>query len=400
MRSRVPLATTVLVALAGGVCGWAAQPAQPIFQQQHRRRELTMALVSTPITRESAAPPGPDPYKLVKDDIELIKSSIKKMLSTNKGTGASLAQNEVLTMAAREFTARQGKSFRPMLVLLVGRATNPDFVISKRHFKLAVIAEMIHTASLIHGDVLEENADPSEGEKGTVVHQEVALDVGNKVCILAGDFLLSKSAVELSLLDDDDVTELIAQGLEAICEGGMQSTDVDAGMVEGNGLEAYLAASAQNNADLVSNCCHCASILSGHRVDDLTAQACRDFGKELATAQQLVAEAEQAEILIKASRTRQAKWPDEVHQYSAPIMYAADRYPELRAAVSRGQRSRADVAATVELLERSHAVGATLEMAAERAQAAAESLELLPSSAARDALLVLCHRVISSTPIK
>ena len=38
-----------------------------------------------------------------------------------------------------------------MLVLLVGRATNPDFVISKRHFKLAVIAEMIHTASLIHG---------------------------------------------------------------------------------------------------------------------------------------------------------------------------------------------------------------------------------------------------------
>jgi len=59
-----------------------------------------------------------------------------------------------------------------MLVLLVGRATNPDFVISKRHFKLAVIAEMIHTASLIHGDVLEENVDPSEVEKGTLVHQE------------------------------------------------------------------------------------------------------------------------------------------------------------------------------------------------------------------------------------
>jgi geranylgeranyl pyrophosphate synthase len=359
-----------------------------------------MALVSTPITRESAAPPGPDPYKLVKDDIELIKSSIKKMLSTNKGTGASLAQNEVLTMAAREFTARQGKSFRPMLVLLVGRATNPDFVISKRHFKLAVIAEMIHTASLIHGDVLEENADPSEEEKGTVVHQEVALDVGNKVCILAGDFLLSKSAVELSLLDDDDVTELIAQGLEAICEGGMQSTDVVAGMVEGKGLQAYLAASAQNNADLISNCCHCASILSGHQVDDLTAQACRDFGKDLATAQQLVSEAEQAEVLIKASRTRQSKWPEVVTQYSAPIMYACDHYPELRPVVSRGQRSKADVAATVELLERSGAVSHTLEMAAERAQAAAESLELLPSSAARDALVVLCHRVISSTPIK
>merc|ERR1740133_146769 len=345
MRSGVPLVTTLLIALVGGARGWSAQP--HFRQQQHRRRDFSMALVSTPITRESPAPPGPDPYKLVRDDIELIKSSIKKMLSTNKGTGASLAQNEVLTMAAREFTARQGKSFRPMLVLLVGRATNPDFVISKRHFKLAVIAEMIHTASLIHGDVLEENADPSEEEKGTVVHQEVALDVGNKVCILAGDFLLSKSAVELALLDDDDVTELIARGLEAICEGGM---------LAGKGLEAYLAASALNNADLISECCHSASILSGHRVDDLTAQACRDFGKDLATAQQLVAEAEQAELLIKDTRARKVKWPEAVAQHSAPIMYACDHYPELRPVVSSGQRSKADVATTVELLERSNAV--------------------------------------------
>lgn len=69
-----------------------------------------MSLQAAPITRLGVVPPGPDPYKLVKDDIELIKSSIKKMLSTNKGTGASLAQNDVLTMAAREFTARQGKS--------------------------------------------------------------------------------------------------------------------------------------------------------------------------------------------------------------------------------------------------------------------------------------------------
>jgi geranylgeranyl pyrophosphate synthase len=397
MRSRAPIITTLLVALVGGASGWAAQPH---FRQQHRRAEASMSLQATPITRLGLVPPGPDPYKLVRDDIELIKSSIKKMLSTNKGTGASLAQNEVLTMAAREFTARQGKSFRPMLVLLVGRATNPDFVISKRHFKLAVIAEMIHTASLIHGDVLEENADPSEEEKGTVVHQEVALDVGNKVCILAGDFLLSKSAVELALLDDDDVTELIARGLEAICEGGMLASDVDDAMLEGKGLEAYLAASALNNADLISECCHSASILSGHLVDDLTAQACRNFGKDLATAQQLVGEAEQAELLIKASRTRQVKWPEAVAQHSAPIMYACDHYPELRPVVLDGQRSKACVATTVELLERSNAVEHTLAMAAERAQAAAESLELLPTSAARDALVVLCHRVLSSTPIK
>mgnify|MGYP002039618203 FL=1 len=75
----------------------------------------------------------------------------------------------------------------------------------------------------------------------------------------------------------------------------MLASDVDDAMLEGKGLEAYLAASALNNADLISEGCHSASILSGHRVDDLTAQACRNFGKDLATAQQLVGEAEQAQ---------------------------------------------------------------------------------------------------------
>merc|ERR1719181_1065147 len=154
-------------------------------------------VMTAPITRDGAAPTGPDPYKLVRDDLEYIKASIKQMLSSNKGEGASLAKNEVLTMAAREFSQRKGKSFRPMLVLLVGRATSPDFVTDVRHFKLGVISEMIHTASLIHADVLEENTDMSDSSQGTLVHQEVALDVGNKVCILAGDFLLSEVALDV-----------------------------------------------------------------------------------------------------------------------------------------------------------------------------------------------------------
>ena len=58
------------------------------------------------------------------------------------------------------------------------------------------------------------------------MHQEVALEVGNKVCILAGDFLLSKAAVELSLLASSDVTEIVARGLESICEGGTRAPDV------------------------------------------------------------------------------------------------------------------------------------------------------------------------------
>merc|ERR1719253_729930 len=182
---------------------------------------LRMVVAQEAIRRGMPIPSGPDPYKLVAQELDFIKANIKKVLTENKGSSGAMTSNEVLTMAAREFMERKGKSFRPMLVLLVGHATDADFGIGNLHYKLAVITEMIHTASLIHADVLEE--DEGDGSQGTLVHQEVALDVGNKVCILAGDFLLAKAAVELSLLESAAVTEIISRGVEAICEGGMKS---------------------------------------------------------------------------------------------------------------------------------------------------------------------------------
>ena len=74
------------------------------------------------LCRDSPVPAGPDPYKLVNDDLDFIKGSIKKTLQSKKGGSSAnaLGSNEVLTMAAREFMQRKGKSFRPMLVLLTG----------------------------------------------------------------------------------------------------------------------------------------------------------------------------------------------------------------------------------------------------------------------------------------
>jgi len=396
----------MLVGILGGALCWNAQPqlrsqlpagAPPAVLAVGASRVTHPAMVMTaPITRTGEKPAGPDPFKLVKDDIDDIKASIKKMLSANRGSGSGrdIAQNEVLTMAAREFSARQGKSFRPMLVLLIGRAASPDFVTDVRHFKLAMISEMIHTASLIHSDVLEENADLFRGQ-GTVVHQEVALDVGNKVCILAGDFLLAKAAVELSLLDNGDVTELVACGLESICEGGMLTFDLAAR----DSLDAYLHASSQSIGNLIRNCCQCSAILSGHKVDSLVAQGCRVFGEELALAQQLVAEAEEMEALLKACRRSKNKWPSSVEP-NAPLLYASDQYPELRDAVTRGFSQPSDAALAIDALERCGAVEHTLELAAEKAQSAAEALLVLPQSAERDALTVLCHKVLSGSPIK
>jgi len=302
-------------------------------------------------------------------------------------------------MAAREFMQRRGKSFRPMLVLLIGRATDADFTTDQRHSKLAVITEMIHTASLIHGDVLEEHV--TDTSQGTLVHQEVALDVGNKVCILAGDFLLAKAAVELSLLEDSKVTAIVASGLEAICEGGMMgfNSTSRSSELEALTLEQHLDIVSHSIAQLVGNACQCAAILSGHPADSAVADACRLYGEQLAMARHLVTEGEAMEALIK--RRRRTKNLDDLQPRSTPFLLAAEQHPKLRPLlVSPDKPPSIGAAEAIELIDRSRAVEQTQQRAEEYAQGAADALGMLPNSAARDALQLLCHKVVSRTPIK
>ena len=124
-RTALPMLLSLLLP---GASGWAASaPRVPAPRSLSPRAPVVAAVASlydTPvIAREAPAPLGPDPYKVVNDDLEYIKNSIRKVLSEKGSGGGALARNEVLTMAAREFMQRKGKSFRPMLVLLVGRAT-------------------------------------------------------------------------------------------------------------------------------------------------------------------------------------------------------------------------------------------------------------------------------------
>ena len=391
--------------VCGVVAGWTVPASHSVSLRPGHvglaaSRASPKAMLATQISRDAPAPTGPDPYKLVYEELEFIKASLKKVLtSKGKGSTGALTSNEVLTMAAREFMQRKGKSFRPMLVLLIGRATDPDFVTDARHSKLAVIAEMMHTASLIHADVLEEHV--TDTTQGTLVHQEVALDVGNKVCILAGDFLLAKAAVELSLLESSKVTEIVASGLESICEGGMMgfnSTSKSAEM-EALTLELHLDIVSHTTAQLVANACQSSAILSGHDSASKVARACQAYGEKLTMARQLITEAQAMEALLRSCRRNPKKF-SALQPRSTPFLLAAQQYPELRVLLASPNSPALKAETAIGLLERSGAVEATQDRAEAYAQQAADSLNLLPSSDARDALQLLCHKVISRTPLK
>ena len=129
-RPSVPMRLTVVAAGLACATGFGISGGfSPTYDLAHALERgapvRAVALLSSDITRSAPAPHGADPYKLVYDDLEFIKESIKRVLKQkNSGSGAAIKSNDVLSMAAREFMQRKGKSFRPMLVLLVGTSAS------------------------------------------------------------------------------------------------------------------------------------------------------------------------------------------------------------------------------------------------------------------------------------
>eukprot|EP00960_Hanusia_phi_P050548 760282-Hanusia_phi.AAC.2 len=176
-----------------------------------------------------------DPFRLMEPQLRSLTENLKTLAS---------ADNKVLDTVSRYFFDVPGKRFRPALVLLVAQASPPTGEISSEQQRLAEITEMIHTASLLHDDVMD-HAEIRRGVPslntvrsrprfcvdmdcivGTDLRQQVH---GNKLAILAGDFLLSRASLNLARLKNVEVIELLSTVIAHLVEGEiMQSrTEVD-----------------------------------------------------------------------------------------------------------------------------------------------------------------------------
>ena len=145
-----------------------------------------------------------DPFKLVETDLNNLYQEIRRELWTRRP--------ELEEIAGYYFDG-QGKAFRPMIVVLVARALNyhvnrvPDLIDSQK--SVAMVAEMIHTASLVHDDVID-TADTRRGKASVNVLW------GQKKAILAGDYIISRASQMLARLRNDDVIFALSQ-VSIIC---------------------------------------------------------------------------------------------------------------------------------------------------------------------------------------
>lgn len=320
-----------------------------------------------------------DPLRMVAKEMKFLTGNIRQLL----GSG-----HPSLDTVAKYYTQGEGKHVRPMIVLLMSRATalasksprynrqqgapdidnpispmsilsdvnpsspstNPithsqtsypagesDILPSQR--RLAEITELIHTASLLHDDVI----DHSVSRRG---NPSANLEFGNKMAVLAGDFLLSRASVALARLRDAEVTELLATVIANLVEGEFMqlkntARDEKNPVWTEDTITYYLQKTYLKSASLISKSCRAAALLGS--ADIATVDAAYSYGKNLGLAFQLVDD--MLDYTISEKELGKPAGADlELGLATAPLLFAWKDNKELGALVGRKFGNDGDVA--------------------------------------------------------
>ena len=277
---------------------------------------------------------------------------------------------------AGHLIAGGGKRMRPMLTL--ASAALLDYQ-GARHHKLAAAVEFIHTATLLHDDVV----DGSELRRGKSTANIV---FGNPATVLVGDFLFSR-AFELMVEDGSlKVLKILSNASAVIAEGEVDQLTAQRQIETSE--ERYLGIIGAKTAALFAAACRIAAVVAER--DAETEAALESYGRNLGIAFQLVDDA--IDYDSEASEMGKGKGDDfRDGKMTLPVILAYARGSEdersfWRDAIQGHRTSDADLAHAVALIARHDTVSATRERARHFAQRAIDAIAGFPAGAARCAM--------------
>jgi len=320
-----------------------------------------------------------DPLRMVGKELKFLNKNIRKLL----GSG-----HPILDTVAKYYTQSEGKHVRPLLVLLMSRATalaskqsrpeclspsaidapisspsvlydhNPhqipspltdepsdaqymfpdDSSILPTQRRLAEITELIHTASLLHDDVIDLSTTRRSAPSANAMF-------GNKMAVLAGDFLLGRASVALARLRDPEVTELLATVIANLVEGEFMqlkntATDEKNPIWSEDAISYYLQKTYLKSASLISKSCRAAALLG--KCAPSIVEAAYAYGRNLGLAFQLVDD--MLDYTISGTELGKPAGADlELGLATAPLLFAWRSRPELGKLVGRKFSEEGDV---------------------------------------------------------
>lgn len=311
---------------------------------------------------------------LVADDMNAVNDRIRERLQSSV---------VLINQLGHYIVNSGGKRLRPLLVLLSARACGtPD----RRYLDLAAIIEFIHTATLLHDDVV----DASELRRGRETANAL---FGNEASVLVGDFLYSRAFEMMVEIGSLRVMEILAHTTNTIAEGEvLQLLNChDAETPE----ERYMEVIRSKTAKLFEAAARIGAVLGGQPQDVERAMA--DYGMHLGTAFQLIDDVldygASAEEMGKNMGDDLAEGKPTLPLIHAMRMGTGEQAALVREAIVKGGRDYAD--GVLEIIRGTGSLDYTRSVAAAEAGRAEACLSVLPPSAEREALSALARFSVS-----
>ena len=316
-------------------------------------------------------------FELINNDLMILNDNLKKMVG---------AKHPILYAAAEHLFKAGGKRMRPAIVLLVSKATvNKEFQqqISPEHKRLAEITEIIHTASLVHDDVI----DDCETRRGiNTVHSKF----NTKVAVLAGDFLFAQSSWYLANLNNVEVVKIISKVITDFAEGEVRQglTNFDYKI----SINDYIEKSFYKTASLIAASCQGASMLS--KCNQNTQKTFYLYGKHLGLAFQII---DDILDIISSSNTLGKPAGSDIKNghLTAPLIFALEENPDLHKLVNREFQHSNDINTAINIIKNTKGIQKAKDLAEEHIQIALKIIHKIDPNEATKTLLIINNYIIN-----
>ncbi len=316
------------------------------------------------------------PFALIHEDLKQVESEILTSISSDVN---------LIPEIGKHIFFSGGKRFRPALLILCCRLFKPG---DTRCITLAGSIELIHTATLLHDDVVD-RADIRRGKRS------VNVVWGNEASILVGDFLFSQAVLTALRTGNVRFLEILTEATKRMSEGEVF------GLSLGHNLDIseaqYMRLVTNKTATLISAACRIGAVLGGAGPQEEERLA--GFGQDLGTAFQLI-----DDILDYVSRPDQIGKPvggdlDE-QKATLPLIHVLGKVnsaekKEVEKRFHKKRKDEQDFQYILQLITAEGGIAYTLEKAGEFIRNAKGRLDAFPGSAEKRALIELADYVIT-----
>ncbi len=290
---------------------------------------------------------------------------------------------KLVDLIARYIIRQKGKKIRPLLVLLSAKVAGG---VTERTYRGAVLVELLHTATLVHDDVVD-NADKRRG------FWSINKVFKNKVAVLMGDYLLSRGLLIAVEGKDYDFLEVITNTVKRMSEGELlqirktRKLDIDE--------PTYFRIISDKTASLLETCCKIGALSASNSAEHH--EAMREFGEKIGIAFQI-----RDDILDYDGNTNTTGKPVggdiKEKKITLPLIYSLNQVPkseanEIRKLIKDGEK-RESVKEIIDFVRKNNGINYAHETALNYSSRAKELLKIFPDSPGKLALEALVDFVI------